>query len=287
MAEKCKICLVDLAEGVKHCINCGAEVGAVEPRTIEEFKAYCEARKLPTEKMRFFIGENYTEPKAFGIYEDGAGEFVVYKNKADGSRAVRYRGAEEAFAVRELFLRMQQEVGNQRARSAQAKSDIRGYVDRSAGGGGSRGGGSSRKKSGRVSPTTVGVIAVVAALVCAVGIFIGKLVTTPYSGYYNYEGDYYYNSGGTWYVFDDEYDTWSRTYGVDGLKSSFKDYYAGYDYSGDYGIEDFRDSEYYHPYSGGDYDDDSGYSYDYDYDSSDDWSYDDWDSDYTDWDSDW
>ena len=69
---------------------------------MEELKAYCIARKLPLDRLRFFIGEDYREPRAFGIYREGT-DFVVYKNKADGSRFVRYRGPDEEKAVGELF----------------------------------------------------------------------------------------------------------------------------------------------------------------------------------------
>lgn len=286
MAEKCKICLSELAEGVNYCINCGAERGAYEPKTIDELRAYCEARKMPLDKMRFFLGVDYKEPKAFGVYEDVDGSFVVYKNKADGTRAVRYSGPDEAFAVRELFIRMQQEVNNQRQKSARAKSEIRGYVDRSVGaGGGSR----KREKQKRRGLPEWAVCLLVMLTITAISVTFWLLIKfrEPDSGYYSYRGDYYYNSGGSWYIFDDAEDRWARSDEIEDLSKNFKSYYAGYDYRDDYGIEDFSDSEFYHAPSSYSYDDDYGYDYDYDYDSSDDWSYDDWDSDYTDWDSDW
>ncbi len=52
--------------------------------------------------MRFFIGENYREPRAFGICRDN-GEWIVYKNKDDGNRFIRYRGLDEEVAVEEIF----------------------------------------------------------------------------------------------------------------------------------------------------------------------------------------
>ncbi len=81
------------------------------PQTIEELKAFCAEKGMPLEKMRFFIGENIQEPKAFGIYRDENDRFVVYKNKADGSRAVRYSGPDEAYAVRELYLKLKSRGG--------------------------------------------------------------------------------------------------------------------------------------------------------------------------------
>ena len=85
------------------------------PQTIEELKAFCAEKGMPLEKMRFFIGENIQEPKAFGIYRDENDRFVVYKNKADGSRAVRYSGPDEAYAVRELYLKLKSEVDLRRS----------------------------------------------------------------------------------------------------------------------------------------------------------------------------
>ena len=81
------------------------------PKTIEELKAWAKAMNLPLADMRTFIGEDYRGPKAFGIYKDpDDGTFVVYKNKADGSRAVRYKGSDEAYAVNELYMKMKERV---------------------------------------------------------------------------------------------------------------------------------------------------------------------------------
>ena len=75
------------------------------PGSIEELKLWYEYQNLPPQSVtRFFIGENYTQPKAFGIYQEGE-NFIVYKNKADGSRAIRYNGKNESYAVNELFER--------------------------------------------------------------------------------------------------------------------------------------------------------------------------------------
>lgn len=41
------------------------------PKTIEELKQWYVDHKLPDENItRFFIGKNYTEKRAFGIYKD-------------------------------------------------------------------------------------------------------------------------------------------------------------------------------------------------------------------------
>ena len=66
---------------------------------------------MPLEKMRFFIGENRKEPKCFGVYlDESTGNWVVYKNKADGTRAVRYEGPDEARAAQEIWTKIGDEV---------------------------------------------------------------------------------------------------------------------------------------------------------------------------------
>lgn len=85
------------------------------PKTIEELKRWYEDRHLPPKEVtRFFIGEDYKKPKAFGIYKDGD-KFVVYKNKDTGARAIRYEGPDEAYAVNELYLKLKEEILNQKA----------------------------------------------------------------------------------------------------------------------------------------------------------------------------
>ena len=112
---KCEYCGGVILSSDKTCPTCGATnllyvedapSVVLTPHTIEELKEYCAERNMPLQRMRFFIGENYQKPKAFGIYQNGAGEFVVYKNKADGSRSIRYIGRDEEYAVSELYLKL-------------------------------------------------------------------------------------------------------------------------------------------------------------------------------------
>ena len=118
--SKCPYCGSTVRSDERSCPNCGAEnsrfvvdePGTVfRPKTIGELQEYCAERGMPLLRMRFFIGEDYPEPKAFGIYQDGA-DFIVYKNKADGSRAVRYRGPDQAYAVGELYDKLLEECHN-------------------------------------------------------------------------------------------------------------------------------------------------------------------------------
>lgn len=111
------------------CVFCGGEVGSRDrtcprcgganenyipgdscsfllPQSIREMKEYCEERELPLEQLRFFIGEDYREPRAYGIYKAGENRYIAYKNKADGSRSIRYDGPDEAFAVSEILAKL-------------------------------------------------------------------------------------------------------------------------------------------------------------------------------------
>ncbi|MBR6322922.1 MAG: hypothetical protein IKR59_08635 [Lachnospiraceae bacterium] len=125
LCDYCKNWIEDTAE---KCPYCGASnanlkrMADATPKTIAELKTWYEERNLPPEETtRFFIGKDYRKPKAFGIYQDGS-KFIVYKNKADGSRAVRYKGPDEAYAVNELYLKLKEEILHQKARNIAARS---------------------------------------------------------------------------------------------------------------------------------------------------------------------
>ena len=85
-------------------------VGTLMVECIHALQTFCERRHIPLERAHFHIGENYTGPRAFGIYKDEYGFFTVYKNKSDGSRLVRYHGIDEDFAVNEIFQKLRSEV---------------------------------------------------------------------------------------------------------------------------------------------------------------------------------
>lgn len=114
----CPYCGGTVRSDEANCPHCGTgndfyypeteAASSQRPGTIAELQDYCTQRGLPLQRMRFFIGEDYRLPKAFGIYRDGA-NFVVYKNKSDGSRSVRYRGPDEARAVGELYDKLRSE----------------------------------------------------------------------------------------------------------------------------------------------------------------------------------
>ena len=317
MARYCESCGSALSEGSFFCQNCGAPVAqsgaaaeaaqapyerrrVTTPRTIAELEAFCERHELPLAKMRFFIGMDYPGAKAFGIYRDGDGSFVVYKNKADGSRAVRYRGPDEAFAVKEIFDKLKEEATNQRRRVAAARTP--GYAASEAqtrnpyNSAESFGVQRTKKKRHVILGVIIAVAAAITIARSAVALAARPHHPRPANGYYHYGGDYYYSQNSNWYLYDD--DGWYPISVADELLDNSEDYYASYSYSDGYGVSDFAESDYYTSYSDysssssydDDWDDDDDWDWDDDddWDSGSDWDWDsDWDSGSIDWDSDW
>ena len=284
MRVKCEYCGSYILDTDSVCPNCGApnahmmRSGQGVPGTIEELKAFCAAKNLPLEKMRFFLGEDYKAPRAFGIYQDGEGQFVVYKNKADGSRAVRYRGTDEAYAVNEIYQKLKSEVANQKALQGSGNAGRR-----------SAGSGVSAPVKGKQKKGCLYRVlsAIVIAFFCLTALFIlGGILSffqkSPQNGYYSYNDSYYYNQNDSWYLYDDDYDTWSPVTADDELQDNYEDYFETSQYSSGFGVSDFSGSVYYEEpgYYGNDYDDDDDWRTDWDDD-------DDWDTGGTDWDTDW
>lgn len=265
--SQCKYCGSTISSSDKCCPNCGApnECFVAEtkrqifmPRTIDELKEYCSERGMPLLKMRFFIGEDYRNPKAFGIYKDGS-NFIVYKNKANGQRAVRYNGPDEAFAVSELFAKLLEECHN-RGIYPDGKIPVR------------SGSGTQHRKS-RLS-TLLPVIVIIISL-----LFSGIMAAVSHyqhrnDGYYSTgDGTVYYHYGNSWYYTYDINDSgyWYEAY--DFPAAEYEDYSLGEDWNSSWGVSDFKSSSTWAEIN------ESHSSSSSDYDS--------WDSGDTDWDSDW
>ena len=332
MKIRCEYCEQFIDDTEETCPHCGAVNPAASraasgvPRTVEELKAFAERHNLPLAKMRVFLGENYTGPRAYGIYRDeDSGEFVVYKNKSDGSRAVRYRGHDEAYAVGELYQKMKSEVASQKSRLAMSGGTSRGAsaftdeerrrdLERRFGVG--QGAGSSTGSQavgclsrlltwlGRIVAGSFGLLVVLVILGGIVTFIVGRQSPgLPAGGYYRYEDTTYYPWHGDWYYWDDTDSDWYETDPPSGFTDHYDDYFVSdsyYDYDGfDDGFESFYNGSVYQNYSDSydsDYDSDSSWSSSWDDDDwdddwdDDDWDWDsgdDWDSDWSDWDSDW
>ncbi len=275
MKIKCDYCGQMIDEGLDRCPNCGASISAVnrmasgEPKTIEELKQWYVAHNLPPEeKTRFFIGKDIKEPKAFGIYKNSNGDFVVYKNKSTGERVVRYEGSDEGYAVNELYQRLRAEIADQKANRTR--------TSRSSG---------SRSSSSSGSGiwalyATIGLFIFTFVAIGMVACVVAITDKSPSEGYYRYKGNDYYYQNNDWYIYDLVTDTWDSVFDESELDSTINS-----DTDSDYRIYDhdgsrFEDSFWYDEGS----DDDSS---DWDSDSSWDSDWDDWDSGGTDWDSDW
>lgn len=273
MKIRCEYCDSWINDFDKVCKNCGGTNANFKrqangtPATIEELKEWALKKNLPLKDMRTYIGENYKGAKAFGIYKDEkTGNFIVYKNKADGSRSVRYEGPDEAYAVNELYQKMKERIAEQKQHMTQKNS----------------------KNTRKTAKNQKGVIRLVVTLyiifVVVIVLFscirrIGRADT----GYYNYGNSvYYHSSHNNWYIWQN--DDWYGTTVPDELNDNYESYYesAGYTYDVEYG--DFSTSDSYQDEldSYSDSDDDWDSDWDSSWDSSDSW-----DSSWDSWDSDW
>lgn len=292
MLIQCKYCGSNYSDTALECPNCGAANDCVNrtavgtPKTIDELLAWAGQHHLPLDQMRTYIGQDIREARAYGIYKDPvSGDFVVYKNKSDGSRAERYRGKDEAYAVNELYQKIKSRVAEQKAHQM-PDSDSGGMREPER-----------RKASGQKrAPYRFVPIVIVWLIISILGLelFISSLFgggKLPYasSGYYSYGSDmYYHDYGDYWYIWNDSRDTWS-SYDADSEWDLFEDYdnyYEGSYYDEEYDASDW-DEWYEDTHDSGSYDDDD-WDYDSDWDSDYDWdSGSDWDSGWDDWDSDW
>lgn len=266
--SQCKYCGSAVSSSDKCCPNCGApnegyivdtERQVFLPKTIEELKEYCAERGMPLLRMRFFIGEDYRKPKAFGIYRDGE-NFIVYKNKANGQRAIRYQGPNEAFAVNELFSKLLEECHN-RGIYPDGKLPEESAIGK-------------RQRAKKRSPLLAPILALIFCFVTS-GIFAAwSLHQHRDDGYYSTgNGTVYYHYGTDWYYTYDVNNSGYWYEAEDFPAADYEEYALGEDWSSDWGISDFKSSSTWDEIN------ESHSSSSSDYDS--------WDSGDTDWDSDW
>ncbi len=288
MEKNCDYCGALISDSMEKCPSCGAvnanykRVSNSQPKTLSELKAWYVEKNLPDERVtRFFIGKNIKEPKAFGIYRHPeTGKYIVYKNKADGTRAVRYEGDDEAYAVNEIFQKLRETISIQKGMNA---------VDSNYGKSGtSFYNGSPRKKRRSLKTYLIVILCVwLSGVILAFGVALSDIFGgkkhPDRDKYYKYEDEYYYNFRGKYYYYNEDNNDWYY-YGNDAPfdVDDYEDYEIDYDSSSD-DLGNFYDSDVYHDW----------YDSQNDYDSDDNWdsgwdSNDNWDSDYGgDWDSDW
>lgn len=292
MKVQCEYCNSWIDDTDEKCPSCGGVNKAYKrttdktPKTIAELKQWYVDHHLPPEETtRFFIGTNYTKPRAFGVYQNEKGEFVVYKNKDNGQRAIRYQGTDEAYAVNELYMKLKEEILNQKRHSQMNKK------------------GSGKGAGGKVKKATDQVLTAFSVILCSAMALIAivtsitscSMVSNRHEGYYRVDDKMLYHYYNTWYEYDDYYydtvdDTitggWTESDEDYDKYQDIWDYNLGKDYDNsgewDISIESFTDSAAYEQA----YEDHQSSSSDSD--SSYDWSSSDsWDSGSTDWGSDW
>lgn len=300
MKTNCDYCGSIINDSDEQCPNCGAvnthylKHAPSQPKTIEELQAWYKEKNFPPEEVtRFFIGKDVKEAKAFGIYKDEErGTFIVYKNKADGTRAVRYDGGDEEYAVNELFQKLREEASKQKARNVAKKSGSSvPYNPRP-------------KKTRKQKLKSAAIPTAIIAGVLGMGMYGAYLEDQErqqyfkdhpsYNRYYEYDDNYYYNLDGEYYWYDNDAEEWSY-YGDEAPfnESRYQKYTMDEDDLDDVDFYDFEDTSYFEEWHDDFYDTSSGGGdSNYDSDDDDDWdsgwdSDDSWDSGGGDWDSDW
>lgn len=128
---KCTFCDNLMRETDLNCPFCGTphdpvrQASAAGPHTIYELKQFGRMMGISFERLHFHIGENYKGRCAFGIYKDEkTGNFVVYKNKDNGERAIRYEGPDEAYAVNEIYQKLKERAAGYRNDSRNNPADL-------------------------------------------------------------------------------------------------------------------------------------------------------------------
>ena len=300
--SKCEYCGATILSSDTHCPNCGApnpkhvpeklekQMTVVHPRTIEELKLYCSERNMPLLRMRFFIGEDFKEPRAFGIYKEG-GNSIVYKNKRDGSRSIRYSGPDEEYAVNEIFSKLLDEC-NKRGiypeNTLRSCNSTDGFIQVNPID--NEGVSESRMRLPKIP--SVGIpqfmLGMIPFLVWVLVVVMSSVSVTDHShdGYYRFNTrDFYFRTGDLWYLYLDDSTSSNNNRWVETdppVSDNTAEYYIGSDYSPNWGISNFK-TTYTQPKN-------ENTSTNHDWDAGSDWGtidFDSWDSNETNWDSDW
>ncbi len=266
MKIKCSCCGNYYDDSKQVCPDCGGENpmyvkkksnGA--PQTIIELKKWYSDHHLPPPGVtRFFIGLNYNKPKAIGIYKDkSTGNFIVYKNKSSGERAIRYEGTDEAYAVNEVYTKLKEQIIEQKS-SSKVRIPVREVI-----------GDAVLSVGSSLSTSAIGsiigemliyiiimpVLTFLIILIVGIGtIIFGK---EPKDGYYKYDNAYYYynyksydEEGYNWYKYLDDEKKWSEPIDIGVLpkemhtKKLSKQYFLSSGWKDSYQCDNFENSVY-------------------------------------------
>ena len=223
MRIKCEYCGSFIDDTDEKCQFCGAvnshlvRNAAAIPHTIAELIAFAKQHNLPLKQMHYYLGEDYKGPKAIGIYKnEETGNFIVYKNKSDGTRAVRYEGKDEKYAVNEIYQKMRSDLNDQRANRPASKPAANQTPNKNSGGG-----------------LTKVIFYILIAIVILFVLFGGRAcsggsssssASSPGSGYYQDYGSSYSDDDSSWWgdSSDDDDSSWwsSNSWNNDNWDSS-------------------------------------------------------------------
>lgn len=283
MKIQCKYCNCYMNDTDDVCPSCGAHNMDVvrttksQPQTIEELQQWYADRGLPDyETTRFFIGQNYQKPRAFGIYKDpSSGKCIVYKNKDSGQRAIRYEGTDEAYAVNEIFQRLKQEIIEQKMHNvekAKASGNAtvnfqpkRSSVSRSQStrsSAATRSNTSTQTRPKKMNKYLSSLLMVLLAIfspfifIVVLGFILIAVENKPAQGYYQYQGETYYYStedysskNVNWYKYEDsewEYPVSKQNMPQELQKDkTAKNYFIQSSWDSSLPCTDFEDSIYY------------------------------------------
>ena len=217
MKIKCEYCNNYLEATEEKCPSCGAPNEHLQrkaqetPSTIEELKTWYQEHNLPKEEItRFFLGKDIKEARAFGIYYDAQkGNYIVYKNKSDGVRSIRYEGKDEAYAVNELYMKLKEEILHQKENNLNHSYSRGNYQN------------TYQTSASNWMKTTIKMIALSFSISVLIPIVIILFISFNYvsSGYYEYNNTTYYLYGlchrtskeeCEWYKYDEENDRWQQ-----------------------------------------------------------------------------
>lgn len=248
----CGSCKVKYSNKLNKCPNCGvlnpsripveapSEHSFQMPKTLRELELLLEENRLSPNDIRLHIREDYPGPLCCGIFQDAEGNFVVYKNRIDGSRVVRYQGPDEAYAVSELLQKALERVEVRRALhvplpheqdslSVQKDTPFKKSL--------------KKRRSSQPKRTTIkwNYLGLLSPLLVILVVWVFMNWDSTKSGYYCYQSSYYYYQDSDWFVYQG--DTWYPVVPV--FASDCSRYFRSETFSDSYGVSDFATSGYY------------------------------------------
>ena len=208
---RCSFCDNLMSETDLNCPFCGTPHDPIKrgpsgvPRTISELKKFVDTTGISLARLHFHIDEDYRGSRAFGIYRDPkTGNFVVYKNKDTGERAIRYEGPDEAHAVYEIYQKLKERMTMYRNNPMNRHTDL--YKD-------------PKPDLLNIGSTKTGIIIVVIVTVFMILLYMlsysigyipnsgGGGSSSRYESSYDNDSDYSYSDWGS--DSGSDYDDWS------------------------------------------------------------------------------